>query len=315
MSEHITHVAVCEDCIRLAVRSEKICQPFKTVLSNHADIARLGSFTRSGDRFTVEVLDYCRDRWAGRQSGGKVEEKLAFVLGWRCHNAADRQFKPVYEQLEPESTQAEAGADEEKKPPGDTRIYHDAIVFREVYRGGKDKPFSPHLLEYRMQTHPAAGAVAVEKVEALFGGLLQRSLFSLHKSLARQTDQKRRLFLAADWFQPFTVDIHRMSRAFYSPDPGKLQRFLIDNNFYDRSDPLIALARSIQRGAPDNRIQPEEAVQAAETQSGYAQALRKGYGYLVASSEYFERKIGERELRERLDLFEPHDSTSRRPLG
>lgn len=308
MSEHITHVAVCDDCIRLAVHSPKICQAFKAVLVKHNDIARMGSFSRGGDRVTVQVLEYCRERWPARKPGDLLEEKLAFALGWRGHNAADRQFKPVYRQVEPEYyAKADAsGGDPDVDSPSDSRIYHDTIVFREVFRGGRDRPFSPHLLEYRLQGHRGARALAVEHVEDLLGGLLQRSLLQLQPLPGPETDARKRVAASLRRYQPFTVDVQRMSRAFYNPEPDKLRRFMIDNNFYDRSNPLIALARAIQRGAPGQRMNLEDALRAAESQSGYAQAIRKGYLYLLASSEYFERRIGEPELRERLDLEKPH---------
>lgn len=310
MSEHITHVAICDDCIRLALHSPKICQPFKQVLNDHIDLARMGSFTRGGDRVTVQVLDYCRQRWPKRQPGNMVEEKLAFALGWRGHNAADRQFKPVYRQVEPEyyakADAAAGGGDPDMDAPSDSRIYHDTIVFNEVFRGGRDKPFSPHLLEYRLQSHPAARGLAIEHLEDLLGGLLQRSLFELQSLPAGEGNARKRLAVSPRRYQPFTVDVHRMSRAFYSPDAEKLRRFTIENDFYDRVNPIIVLARSIQRGAPDQRINLDQALQAAESQSGYAQAVRKGYLYLLASSEYFERRIGDEELRERLDLAKPH---------
>jgi hypothetical protein len=40
-----------------------------------------------------------------------VEEKLAFLLGWRTHQAADRRFKPVYRQLQPEHYAKEPNPD------------------------------------------------------------------------------------------------------------------------------------------------------------------------------------------------------------
>jgi hypothetical protein len=98
------------------------------------------------------------------------------------------------------------------------------------------------------------------------------------------------------------VDVRRYSSAFYSPEPNKTRRFIIDNNFYDRKDPIIALARSIQRGAPDKRFDADTAT----GQSHYAQALRKAYVYLLDSNEYFERRIGEKELEDRLDLAKRH---------
>ena len=79
----------------------------------------------------------------------------------------------------------------------------------------------------------------------------------------------------------------------------------MENNFYDRRDPLIRLARALHQGARSD-IGLDQAVDQAAGQSQYAQALRKAYLYITASSEFFERKIGEAELRPRLDLGTPH---------
>jgi hypothetical protein len=63
----------------------------------------------------------------------------------------------------------------------------------------------------------------------------------------------------------------------------------------------------VQRGFADgSSIDAEKAVEAAAKQSQYAQAVRKAYLYMRASSQYFIGEIGEAELREQLDLAKPH---------
>jgi hypothetical protein len=284
---------VAEDSARLALHSGKMCEPFKLCLTKYAEFVRLGSFARGGDRVTVRMLRECRERWTNRKDGDWLEEKLAFTLGWRGHNAADRQFKPVYREVEPEHYASATEGDPDVESPGDSRIYHDTVIFREIYRGGKTGPLPDGLLAYTLGADP---------VEDLIGGLVQRSLFELQVSIPKEADPGRRLTLATRRYQPFTVDIRRMSSAYYSPDPEKIRRFTVDNNFYDRKDPIIVLARSLQRGTPDRKID----VETAGGQSHYAQAIRKGYVYLVASNEYFLNRIGEKELEERLDLARPH---------
>ena len=66
-----------------------------------------------------------------------------------------------------------------------------------------------------------------------------------------------------------------------------MRRYIFEANFYNRNDPLIQLARSIQHGKPDRSIDLQEAVEAAASQSQYAQAVRKRYRYLEACSECF----------------------------
>jgi hypothetical protein len=309
LSEYITHTAVFEDCARLALHSPGICAPFKTVLKRYWDIASLGTLTRSGDKYTVELLSWCRDRWANRRDGDFLEEKLAYVLGWRCHNAADRHFKPIYREVEPEHYKNEAGQrDPDERDVSDVRIYHDIIVFREVYDCGrrKNSPVSPHLLEDNLGGHPAAAAVAVAPTETAIGGVIQRTLLGLQAFTTHETDSNRWLARFQKQLQDYYVDIHRYARAEEQADPDFLRRFILENRFYDRRDPLIRLARALQSGAARPDVALEPALEQAQKQSQYAQTIRQGYLYLEASSLFFERKIDETELRKRLDLGTAH---------
>ena len=81
MSENVTHTAVLDDCIRLMLASDEVCEVFKEVARSHRDFARLGSVTRSGDLFTVRLLGDFRERWEARKPKDRLEPKLAYVLG------------------------------------------------------------------------------------------------------------------------------------------------------------------------------------------------------------------------------------------
>ena len=307
MSEYITHTAVFEDCARLATLAPGVCEPFKFVLKKYWDIASLGTLTRSGDKYTVQLLDYIRDHWPSRHPGDFLEEKLAYVIGWRCHNAADRHFKPIYREVEPEHYKNESQQrDPDERDVSDVRIYHDIIVYREVYDSGRRPGMSPHLLEDTLRGHPASRSVAVAPVERAFGGVIQRTLLSLQRFSSQEHNPGPWLERFQKQLQDYYVDIHRYARAIEEPDPDFLRRFILDNRFYDRRDPLIRLARALQMGAPHSDTPLETAVEQAKNQSQYAQTIRQGYLYLLASSEYFERKIDESELRRRLDLGTSH---------
>lgn len=305
MSEHITHTAVYDDCARLALHSKAICQPFKLCLTRHHEIARLGAITRSGDRFTVQVLRTARESWANRAEGSLVEQKLAFLLGWRCHNAADRQFKPVYRKLDPSHYSGDR-----QLGPSDVSIYHDVVLFNEVYGGGREFPFVPAALDYQIESHPAATAISIVSAEQLLEAMWRRSLLELQSFLDKPDDHRAWLTRFLARYEPFEVDIDRYAQSYYKANLDRLRRFIVDANFYRHSDPLIALVRSIQCEVADQTIDLEDALEAAATQSEYAQALRRGYGYLEAASEFFEHKIDEEELRRRSDIGKPHVSAS-----
>jgi len=313
MSEHITHTVVQDDCVRLALQSPAICEAFKLCLTRHADIARLGAVTRSGDKFTVRLLREARERWATRKDGDLVEEKLAFVLGWRCHLAADRQFKPIYRQLDPAHFANGGGG--EADGPSDVSVLHDVIVFREIYGSGSEEPFSLASLDYQLESHPAASSVNVSRAEDLLQAMWQRSLLGLQAFVEKEAnfDTWQKLFFAR--LEPFEVDVDRYARAYHHTSPDQMRRYIVDNHFYHAADPLIALARSIQRGKPDRSINLDEAVKASATQSQYAQALRRGYLYLVAANEFFEGRIDEATLKSRSDLGKPHVPSAMQPTA
>jgi len=307
LSEFITHTGVFEDCARLAILSPRICAPFKTVLTKYWDIASLGTLTRSGDTYVVQLLDYCRDRWASRQDGDFLEEKLAFVLGWRCHNAADRHFKPIYREVQPEHYKNESQQqDPDERDVSDVRIYHDIIVYREVYDCGRQGGISPYIMQDYLSGHPAARSMTVAATESALGGVIQRTLLGLQPFTKKETGIDAWLDRFHKQLQDYYVDVHRYSRASEEPQPDFLRRFILENHFYNRTDPLIRLARALQLKKDHADISLDTAVEQAQNQSQYAQTLRQGYLYLLASSEFFERKIGEPELRHRMDLGTPH---------
>ena len=280
MSENITHTAVTDDCARLAIYSPTICALFKDVLSQHLDIARLGGITRSGGKFVVSLLGRYREAWSESEPGDLLGQKLAFVLGWLCHRAADLQMKPIFRAVDGECAES----------PTDCSVYHDVFLFRAVYANGQGEPYAPGILSLD------AGAL-----EDVLRSLWQRALVGMHTFIPDQEDIEgwlERLFRTR---QQFYVDIERYAEAFAHPDPDKVRRFLDEVNFYQDRDPLIRLARSIQAGTPETEIDLPAALGAAATQSEYAQALRRGFLYLEAASDYFEGQIEETAL---ADAFE-----------
>ncbi|OGG56262.1 MAG: hypothetical protein A3F84_10340 [Candidatus Handelsmanbacteria bacterium RIFCSPLOWO2_12_FULL_64_10] len=283
MSENVTHTAVLDDCFRLMLASDEVCEAFKEVGRTQRGFARLGGVTRSGDRFTVQLLTDFRARWKTRRPEDRLEPKLGFALGWLCHRAADRQMKPVFREAEPGRTES----------PSECSVYHDAFLFREVYAGGKEGPYQSGMFE-----EGPAGA------EDLFRTLLQRALVGLHTFIPDREDVEGWLGRLFALQQGFEVDLKRYAAAISRPDPEKVRRFITAVNFYDATEPIIAAARGIQRGEPVTAGQVREAAR-AEALSHYAQALRMGYGYLCAASDFFAGDMSPEALRERLDVGRP----------
>jgi hypothetical protein len=280
LSENITHTAVTDDCARLAIYSPSICAPFKEVLAQQLEIARMGGLTRSGGNFVVSLLGRYREQWPDAGDGGLLAQKLAFALGWLCHRAADLQMKPIFRAVDANCAEK----------PTDCSVYHDVFLFREVYVGGQGEPYAPEIL-----------SLDVGELESVFRSLWQRALIGMHTFIPDQEDVDGWLERLFETRQRFYVDIRRYAEAFAQPDPDKVRRFLDEVNFYDARDPLIQLARSIQVGAPEIEIDLTVALNAAATQSQYAQALRRGYLYLEAAGGYFVGQIDEEALADALE--------------
>jgi hypothetical protein len=291
MSENITHTAVTDDCARLARHSSTICAAVKEVLGEQLEIARLGGVTRAGGRHVLSLLKRYREAWQQRQEGDWLPEKLAFVLGWLCHRAADLQMKPIFRAVDADSTEN----------PTDCSVYHDVFLFRKVYGAGEREPYVPDSLAVTPESSPETQAFQASEVESALRSLWQRALIELHTFIPDEEDVDGWLVRVFKMRQQFYVDIRRYAEAFADPDPEKVQRFIVDVNFYDSSDPLIRLARSIQSGTPDTSIDLQTVLEAAAAQSRYAQALRRGYIYLQAASDLFERRIDDEAFKDRLE--------------
>ncbi len=66
MSEHLTHIAVFEDCARLVSQSEAYTEAFKVSLPTLWDAGLLASAARGNHLFAVPLLETYRTRWASR---------------------------------------------------------------------------------------------------------------------------------------------------------------------------------------------------------------------------------------------------------
>ncbi|MFN0171539.1 MAG: hypothetical protein ACKV22_34410 [Bryobacteraceae bacterium] len=297
MSEHITHVAIFEDSTRIGLSTGRLPDSFHHVLDRHWELARFASASRSGDKYSIPLLKDLKQKWPARKSGDYVEEKLAFLLGWRTHQAADRRFKPVYRQLQPEHYAREANPD--TSAPSDVSVLHDAVVYREVYGNGEYAPYPPGLLEDRMTSFAACKTLDAAATLDLFGSVFQKSLLDLQP--ASQSPEA-----VPKVFQKFYVNLQRYSEKWAAPDPRETLAYIYGPNFYNPSDPLIRTARALQRKQPPPSISFDQSYEEAKTGSQYAQALRLGVKYLLAAGDFWAGRIDEKQLHVLFDLGKSH---------
>ncbi|MGC9349544.1 MAG: hypothetical protein ACP5JG_15505 [Anaerolineae bacterium] len=291
MSENITHTAVVDDCLRLMAADETFSQAFKEAAQEHQAMTRLGCMTRAGDRCNPGLLATFRERWATRLPEEHLEPKLAFVLGWLCHRAADRQMKPIFRRFHPPETRTES--------PTECSVYHDAFIFREVYGAGEASPYHPAMFGEDFET--LSDTINVADLQDLVHVLLRRALIEMHTLIPNVDDPEAWIDHLFTRRQEFYVDLERYDAAITNPDPEKVQTYIIDDGFYERDDPIIDVARRLQHG---EKVTPEEVGGAidADATSHYGQALKLGMKYLRAADEFFTSDMDIETLKVRLDI-------------
>jgi hypothetical protein len=294
MSENITHTALCDDCLRLLQASPDICDTFKKVAAEHHDFARLGGITRKGDWFTVDLLEHLQEHWAARKPEDLLERKLAFVLGWLSHRAADRRFKPVYRELCPNSTEE----------PTECGVYHDAYIFRHLYMNDPESPYNHAIFERQMQSLPAATKLNTSQLIDLARTLVQARLIELHTVIPDSSDIHGWLENLHHAQQKWRVDLDRYAAAIAAPDPDKVRAFIDEITFYAEDDRVVATARCLQNG---RAIEPKAFRESLEAEPAgqYGQALKMAFEYALAAGEFFIGGISRSELEVRLHIGEP----------
>jgi len=294
VSENITHTAVVDDCVRLLLASDEICPAFKLAAREHLDMAHLGCITRSGDRCNPVLLETFRARWDSRAPEDHLEPKLAFVIGWLSHRAADRQMKPIFRRFHPQEMRTET--------PTECSLYHDAFIFREVYAYGKEPPYHPAM--FGPLFADLAEAVDVDSLQALAQVLMRRAFIATHTFIPDVQDPETWLDNLFRLQQSFHVSLERYDDAINHPNPAKVQRYIVGDNFYDTDEPIIAAARRLQRGEAVTAAEVTGAIH-AEAKSHYGIALKLGSGYIQAASDFFTSEMTVDELKVKLDIGKP----------
>lgn len=280
MSEYITHIGVLDDTARLALHSDEICDAFKLCFTDYHTVARMGSSSRGNNTYIVQNLDYFRDIWKNRKPEDRLEEKLAYTLGWITHRSADKYVKATNESFDDNP---------ENSHPNDIRILHDVIIYEKVYNNGQEDPFTEGFMEQNMESHPASHSMNVRMAEFLFTHVYQSELMEL-QSFKDVNDGEAFMARLFDQFAELTVDFDRHINAYENPNETLREKLIQEPNFYQDSDPIIKLARALQHNQTLPDVSLSEALK-AEDQSRYAEILIKTYRWIREGSRYFTREI------------------------
>jgi len=274
LSEQVTHLALADDVRLLSVASPRVCEDVKGSLREHQDKMRLGALTRGSEGFAGAMVKVLREGKTKRKKGDG--EKLAFCIGTMAHRAVDRMMKPIFE-----SQSADGKCNWQ-----DISVYHDVFLFDRIYGRGRKEPYAAGALEPRYG-FPSAAGVDAERVEEYFRVMFQRAMLSAHTLIPDMSDPEGWMEKVFGRVQEMTLDVGRYHRALTNPDEEIFGRAIVDVNFYDDGDPLIALLRDLREGAEVEGDEFMLRCRSRDHDSLYARGAAKGYGYVQVTSEYW----------------------------
>jgi len=302
MSDHIAHIAICDDTFRLAAPLPDIHPWFKRLMAEHRDEAHLGSVTRYADKWSIDMLRWAHEQLAldEAQRDRFLAPKTAFILGSLTHRAADRLTKPI--------THIWAGHRQSTLDIGDaneSKIMQDLCVLREVFGHGAGE----HAAQFPKPLFHAFEHEDGQRFEQAFRALLTRALIGMHT--IRPDGENIQPWFDALFEQrqtyPKLISLYNQLDAAW--DPAKVKMYLTDMHFYDREDELIKLARAAQHGTAITAGQVEDAHAATPyDQSGpsrYARALSRAIDYLRCATQIVEGRLDDEQARAAFDIGIP----------
>jgi len=304
MSEHITHVAVYEDSVRMMkLMPEKFPEAFLHSVEKSYDSGFFASGSRGNHIYAVPLYKETRDRWPNDKSE-EVTQRLAAAIGWVTHRAADLVGKPIYRGIEAEGNP--------KFGNQGCRVYHDIMCFQHVYEGGAlstETPYeylSPSTFEPHMESTPGVKHLNDLHVESLFTHLWMQEMLTLQSfTYNPEGDMLKYVDALLEHAQETQEDLRDFYAAHQSPDPQEMQKYIHDYgyHFYDKDQPLLKAIKHYQlEGKPDKSIDMEAAIEEAKDGTVYGQMLRLSYDFLQASADFYNKKIDEPTVIKRLRI-------------
>nr|WP_241664546.1 hypothetical protein [Ningiella ruwaisensis] len=298
MSEHITHVAVYEDAMRLIKLAEdRFPKRFTQCLSRAYDSGLLCSAMRGGRFFIVTLL--LEQRAIDFENASiKDDERLAASLGAIGHRAADNTFKPMF--------QAVASDENPHFYEQEAQTFHDAITFEKVYDNGKRpsvspfQDFNPSTLSYHLENLKGIEAIQAEPFEKLVTYAYLDDFATVRHIDTSGLDAQSMADKIIENVQSPYEPLPWYVQANQNPDPVKLQKYITKPNMYNEEDLIIRLVREQQiNGSIATESRFDEAVKLAtdeeNPQSGYARALGLAWEYLRVAADTFDGRLSENE--------------------
>ena len=296
MSEHITHIAVYEDCVRIMKHTAKrFTNAFHESLVVGYDCGMFCSGSRGNHLYAIPILEKNRGLYGTSKFDQNAKEQVAGAIGWLAHRASDLEMKPMFKKI--------TELNNPMLVDQEGTMYHDAVTFKEVYQGGKVSTKSPYelvdesILSHQMESNPASKRVAIDYFENLMAHYYVAQIVDQCVFTNKLEDVNEFAEKLVDYSQDLYEDLRMYIRAYENPEPFKMQGYIHNFNIYDPDDSLIQFVRYEQEnGKAHPSIKIEDALNDAHNQSHYAKALKMGYDFIGALSDYFDKKITKEEV-------------------
>ncbi len=299
MSEHITHTAICDDVRRICTHLEDLPQVFKDAWSTHTDISRLGGVTRHADLWSADIIAHVRDH----PEDTDAKRKLAFVLGALTHRSIDRHMKPVFTYFK----QAIDARTDKGAVVNECTIYCDMLIMKEVF--AIDHLFSDSLFDKSL-------ADKREAFQELMRTTWQRILIHMHTFKPDDANVHNWLSNLFKGVQDFGLRLHLYDEIAANPDPEKWQKYLVETNFYDAADPIIAAARSVQKGGSLSADEASKAIESTGADASlYARAMKHAIDYIRAAGQIYRNQITVEQAKPLMDIGVPELAMTYVPPG
>ncbi len=305
MSEHITHIAVYEDAVRVIRHTKKNFPPaFHEALDEAYDSGLLCCGARGNHLYAIPILEKARDLYGKPEYTPELREQLAGALGWLLHRAADIQMKPIFRQID--------GLENPILFQDECQMYHDAVSYQEVYQGGKVSTETPlelvdtSVLSHRMEKNPASKKLNIDSFENLMAHYYVAEIANTCLFTSSLDDVDEYANKIVEYSQDLYEDLRMYIRAYENPEPFKHHGYITSWNIYDPNDELILFVRYVQKhGKAHPDIDVDEALATADNQCNYARALKRGLDYITGMSDFFNRKISRDELVRICEIWKP----------
>lgn len=190
---------------------------------------------------------------------------------------------------------------ETKMAPTECSIYHEAFIFNEYYRS--DDIYNKSLLTIELDDDfDTYNDYNFKKITELFRTTLKRVLLEMHTFIPGQEDVESWMDKLYNLQQTFNKDlINRYAEAIVHPEPVKIEKYIVDVNFFDTNDQIIQMVKRIRN---EEKVSPAKVSKVLDTEanSRYGQAIKKACRYISIANEYFENDLEIEDLKKGFEI-------------